>query len=79
MLCFTRTLSKMKILFLHSSFILICIMSKCPMANMILRSLLEQKKNQLFAVVVTITVNIPNNQYPVYKHSGCTGFQICFR
>lgn len=68
----------MKTLFLHSSSILICIMSKFTMANMILGSLLEQKKNQLFAVVVTITVNIPNNQYPVHKHQGCTGFQICF-
>lgn len=45
MLSFARSPSKMKILFPHNSFILICVILKFPVANVILRSLLGEKKN----------------------------------
>lgn len=43
MLSFARSPSKMKILFPHNSFILICVILKFPVANVILRSLLGKK------------------------------------
>lgn len=80
MLSFARSPSKMKILFPHNSFIFICVILKFPVANVILRSLLgEKKKKRHFTIVVTITINIPNYQCLEHKHSGCTGFQPPFR